>query len=192
MSALKLKEFDIARHAFEFERAETFGKVCCLSFALAPRHTYTVCVGQAAQPRRGGLVGIKSRVGLALVYLNQHACGALAKEVSAERKRHSLCKALKELTAAVELAQQLVLLANFVGFSCADWTMVNNWVGTAYAHCQRVTQLMDARHKPDEQPILFRGQRSHSHNRGATAARSSCTRWPRPRRASCWSRCTTT
>ena len=80
MSALKLEEFDIASHAFE--RAKTLV-------------TYGVCLCAEDKLRnRGevGFVGIKSPVGLALVYLNQHACGAHAKEVSAERKRHSLRK----------------------------------------------------------------------------------------------------
>ena len=56
----------------------------------------------------------------------------------------------------------LVLLGNLVDFSGGDWRMVNQWARTAYAHCQQLTQLMDASHKSDEsrldQKLLFRGR----------------------------------
>ena len=51
--------------------------------------------------------------------------------------------------------------------------MVKKWAGTAYAHCQRITHLMDAQHEPDEQQImggldqkfLFRGGGSRRRHR---------------------------
>merc|ERR1719397_1837029 len=121
MSALKLEEFDIA-----LKTLVRYGVCLCAEDKLRNRG-------------KVGFVGIKSRIGLALVYLNQHAYGAHAKEVSVELKRNSLRKALKELAAAVELTpaspQLLVLLANFVGFICGDWIMIKKLAGTT-AHTQ--------------------------------------------------------